>query len=150
MDKELAVYHHVDRELYRKLVLRLYRNPMESIHVIAFFLYLEERLHCFDLISKIMEHPLALINMLADEAVACLNCINGGAHAASCSSVGEIPILCSISNKNISLQFFCANRAKALEKITILVNKVCMRALNDIKEQGDEINRLFAGAAGRQ
>ncbi|GAB2291613.1 hypothetical protein Dimus_025868 [Dionaea muscipula] len=151
---EFTLFHRIDRDLYTKLVFNLDRDPEESMLVMAFFLWLE-RLGCYNLVFDIVPLPLPMVNMFADEALACLGCIYGGDKAAAASSSSgnnDISLLRAFSRRAISLQFFHAERATAIESINKILREVCGRALWDIMEraratQRSNNNKLVLGTA---
>ncbi|KAK9212995.1 hypothetical protein WN943_002380 [Citrus x changshan-huyou] len=132
-EQELKMFHSIDRELYTLLTINLWRDPVESLQIMALWLWLE-RTSLNDVVSKILTLPDVLINEIADEAVTCLNCINND-HSACSSESYVIPLTQSVMDKEISLRFFHENRLKATEGVAKVANEVCIRALNDIMQR---------------
>ncbi|XP_022754154.1 uncharacterized protein LOC111302566 [Durio zibethinus] len=136
--EEFNIFHTIDRLLYTLLVINLWRDPVESIRVIALWLWLE-RVGFKNVVQKILSLPYILINELADDAVACLNIINNN-QLASLSEGIDIPLMQSLMEGDLSLQFFYENRLIAAQGIVRIVNEVCMRALRDIMQHAIERN----------
>ncbi|KAF8403067.1 hypothetical protein HHK36_011161 [Tetracentron sinense] len=147
--EELKLYHSIDRELYARLVLKLRRDAGESMQVIALWLWLEEAGYD-NLVKKMLPLPDALVNALADESVTCLACIETG-QIQYLPDNYDIPLIHSLMQKDISLQFFTENRANAIRGVTKFVNDVCTRAFNDIVLQASEISgqRMGSGVIPR-
>ncbi|OWM74414.1 uncharacterized protein LOC116197379 [Punica granatum] len=134
---EFNLFHSIDRSLYTVLVINLFRDPTESMRVIAMFLWLEHKgfRYC---VKKILSFPHVLINEIAEEAVTCLNIIdnkNQSCIASSSSGISDIPVMQSILSQELSPRFFHENRVSASEGIARINNSVCMRALSDIMEK---------------
>lgn len=132
-EQEFKMFHSIDRDLYTLLTINLWRDPVESMQIMALWLWLE-RTSLIDIVSKLLTLPDVLINELADEAVTCLNCINND-HFACSSESNVIPLTQSVMDKEISLRFFHENRLKATEGVAKVANEVCIRALNDIMQR---------------
>ncbi|TKY44448.1 hypothetical protein E2542_SST31619 [Spatholobus suberectus] len=133
--EEFNLFHRIDRELYRILVINLFREPAESMQVHAMWLWLE-RVGFRNVVKRVLSLPNILINEVADETVMCLNCINSNSSITpSSSESGEIPLLQSLVDKEISLQFLYENRVRALQGVAKVVHDVCVRAFTDIMQQ---------------
>ncbi|XVF35133.1 hypothetical protein REPUB_Repub18cG0118600 [Reevesia pubescens] len=146
---EFNSFHRIDRELYTLLVINLWREPVESIQVMALWLWLE-RVGFKNVVHKILSLPYILVNELADEAVACLNIINND-QLASLSEGNDIPLMQSLMDQeDLSLQFFYENRLIATQGIARIVNEVCMRALRDIMQHAIERNAAQSLADNHQ
>lgn len=130
---EFKLFHGIDRELYVILIRDLVRNPLECLYIMGLWLWLERAgFHHF--ISKILPLPPFLINELADEAVACIKCMN--MHFPFSSESTEIPLTHSLVKKDISLQFIQENHPTAFNEVESLVRGVCIPSLSDIMENG--------------
>ncbi|KAL2559041.1 uncharacterized protein Fot_03780 [Forsythia ovata] len=70
----LRAYHSIDRALYAILVNELWRDPVESLHIIALCLWLEQ-VGFGKVTRKILACPPLFINQTAEEATLCLKCI---------------------------------------------------------------------------
>ncbi|KAB1199257.1 hypothetical protein CJ030_MR0G025553 [Morella rubra] len=136
--EEFNAFHSIDRELYAILVLNLWRDPIESIQVMALWLWLE-RLGFKNAVKKMLSLPYVLINELADEAIICLNCIHSNL-ISSPSENYDIPLLQGFMEKEISLQFFQENRLNGVVAVARTVNDVCIKALMDIMQRAVERN----------
>ncbi|TYI99518.1 hypothetical protein E1A91_A13G023100v1 [Gossypium mustelinum] len=134
--EELKLFHTIDRAIFSRLVLNLQRQPFESMHVMALFLWLENY-SCtpgLNLVYNIQPWSDPLINALADEAVQCLICLNTDEfpfshfHDDKCT----IPLIRKLTGNEISLRFFHENRVEIVCRITQLVRHICLRAFDDI------------------
>ncbi|KAK7363304.1 hypothetical protein VNO77_05440 [Canavalia gladiata] len=134
--EEFNLFHRIDRELYKILVNNLLREPAESMQVFAMWLWLE-RVGFRNVVKKVLSLPNILINEVADETVMCLNCINSNSLnvASSSSEGGDIPLLQSLMDKEISLQFLHENSGNALQGVAKVLQDVCVRAFSDIMSQ---------------
>ncbi|WVZ12925.1 hypothetical protein V8G54_017455 [Vigna mungo] len=114
----------------------LFREPGECMQVHALWLWLE-RVGFRNVVKRILALPNILINEVADETVVCLNCINNSSFIAPPSSFenSEIPLLQSLVDKEISLQFLYENRVSALQGVAKEMQDVCVRAFTDIMQQ---------------
>ncbi|KAG4164529.1 hypothetical protein ERO13_A13G021400v2 [Gossypium hirsutum] len=122
--EELKLFHTIDRAIFSRLVLNLQRQPFESMHVMALFLWLENY-SCtpgLNLVYNIQPWSDPLINALADEAVQCLICLNTDEfpfshfHDDKCT----IPLIRKLTGNEISLRFFHENRVEIVCRITQL------------------------------
>ena len=137
--EEFNLFHRMDRELYKILVVSLFRDPAESMQVHAMWLWLE-RVGFRNVVKRVLALPNILINDVADETVMCLNCINSNNNNLKMSSLfssesSEIPLLQSLVEKEISLQFVYENRSSALQGVAKVMQDVCVRAFTDIMQQ---------------
>ncbi|KAK7265441.1 hypothetical protein RJT34_33061 [Clitoria ternatea] len=129
---EFAVFHSIDRELYKILAINLSREPAESMQVLAMWLWLE-KVGFHNVVRKVLALPNILINEVADETVTCMNCINQGTLTPENN---DIPLLQSLmQDKEISIQFLLENRARAFQGVAKMVQEVCVRACGDIMQQ---------------
>lgn len=85
-------------------------------------------------ISKILSQPLFLINELADEAIACLKCMDGAQFPLQFEAT-DIPLTQSIVQNNVSLKFFHLHRLTAHHEIQTLIVEVYIPVLSDIMEK---------------
>ena len=136
--EEFNAFHKIDRKLYSLLVINLWRDPVESMQVMALWLWLEHM--GFDnVVYKILLLPYILVNELADEAIICLNCIHTNQISSSFDN-NDIPLIQSLMEKKISLHFFLENQLNGVVGIAKIVNEVCITALSDIMQQAVERN----------
>ena len=132
--EEFILFHRIDRELYKILVINLYRDPSECMQVLAMWLWLE-RVGFRNVVKKITSLPNLLINEVAEETVTCLNYINNTLMLSYSFEGVDIPLLQNLMDKEISLQFLYENRVEALEGVAKMVQEVCVRAFTDIMQQ---------------
>ncbi|CAL0330281.1 unnamed protein product [Lupinus luteus] len=130
----------MDRLLYSILVINQYRDPIESMQVLAMLLWLE-RVGYRHLIQKITTLPHMLINGIADETISCLKYINT-THFSCFSYSGyppsqgcDISLLQSIAEKEISALLLYENRDSALRGVAKILRDVCGKAFGDIMQQ---------------
>ncbi|CAK7352446.1 unnamed protein product [Dovyalis caffra] len=136
--EQFNLFHLIDRELYTLLVMALWRDPMQYMQVIAIWIWLE-RMGYKNVVKKILSLPNILINELADEAIICLKAIKSN-HLAISLEIIDIPLMQSIMEKEISLQYFHDNMLNAMEGVARVVNEVCIRELSDIMQVAIERN----------
>lgn len=136
--EEFNIFHSIDRQLYSILVFNLWRDPVESMQVMALWLWLE-RLGYDSVVKKMLSLPQILMNELADEAIICLNCIHNNLISSSPEN-NDIPLIQTLMEKEISLQFFLENRLNGIAGITKIMNDVCIRAFSDLMHQAIERN----------
>ncbi|KAJ1382205.1 hypothetical protein SESBI_44454 [Sesbania bispinosa] len=132
--EEFFLFHKIDRDLYRILVIHLFREPDECMQILGVWLWLE-RVGFRNMVKTILSLPNTLINDVADETLLCLSFINSGLITPSSSDGNEIPLLQNLMSKEISFQFFYENRVKALQGVAKAVQDVCFRAFTDITQQ---------------
>ncbi|KAJ1428910.1 hypothetical protein SESBI_08624 [Sesbania bispinosa] len=132
--EEFLLFHKMDRDLYKILVIHLFRDPDECVQILGMWLWLE-RVGFRNVVEKIMSFPNLLINEFADETLLCVSFINNGLIVPSSSTRKDIPLLQSLIENGISLQFFHENRVQALEGVAKVVQNVCVRAFTDIMQQ---------------
>ncbi|CAI9765969.1 unnamed protein product [Fraxinus pennsylvanica] len=87
---------------------KLWRDPVESLQIIALWLWLEH-VGFGKVIRKILASASLFINQTAEEAIMCIKCIKDSQfiHSAEASN---IPMTRSIIEKERSLRFFNENR----------------------------------------
>ncbi|KAM4097482.1 hypothetical protein ACJW30_07G003200 [Castanea mollissima] len=136
--EEFNAFHTIDRKLYSLLVIKLWRDPVESLQVMALWLWLEH-VGFDNVVHKILLLPYILVNELADEAIICLNCIHTNQISSSFDN-NDIPLIQSLMEKEISLHFFLENQLNGIVGIAKIVNEVCITALSDIMQQAVERN----------
>ncbi|OIW16513.1 hypothetical protein TanjilG_32183 [Lupinus angustifolius] len=137
--EDFCLFHKMDRKLYWILVINLYRNPTESMQVLAMWLWLE-RLGYRHLVKKITSLPYTLINEVADETLSCLKYINATNFSYFSYSIPftsepcDISLLQSIVDKEISSQSLYDNKDYVLQGVAGVMNSVCVRAFSDIMQ----------------
>ncbi|KAK1367540.1 RNA-binding protein Musashi Rbp6 like [Heracleum sosnowskyi] len=132
--EEFRLFHSIDRRLYSILVADLLRDPVEAMQIMALWLWLE-RVGFFNIVKRILEWPVMLINDLAEEANICLAFIDNPLSLLLTSEASEIPLSQSVIQKNFSLQYLQNNLTLAKHGVEKVRNTVCMRAFNDLMEQ---------------
>lgn len=135
-DEQFKLFHSIDREVYRLLVINLWRDPVESMQIMALWLWLE-RMGYPIMVKKILALPYILINEVADESNICISCVNDNQFASQNS---DIPLMQILMEKEISLKYFHDNRLCATQGMAKFMNDVCIRALYDIMQQAIERN----------
>ncbi|OWM70147.1 uncharacterized protein LOC116195259 [Punica granatum] len=133
--KEINAFHNIDRTLYNRLVIHLHRNPVGSMHVMALWIWFE-RLGCHkgNLVNLLLGFPDSMINVLADEAVMCLMCIECEDFPPE-NDQQQIPMTQSLTGAPLSVRFFYENRAEIGPAILKIVNDVCLKAFPDIMQE---------------
>ncbi|KAL2458883.1 uncharacterized protein Fot_55446 [Forsythia ovata] len=126
----LRAYHSIDRALYAILVTELWRDPVESLQIIALWLWLEQ-VGFGKVTRKILACPPLFINQTAEEAILCLKCIKDSLFIFSTEAT-DIPLTRSIIEKEISLLFFHKNRVNAFREVGRIFSQDCLHAMGDI------------------
>ncbi|XP_057763549.1 uncharacterized protein LOC130984001 [Arachis stenosperma] len=148
-EEEFKVFHRIDREVYRTLTMDLKRDPSECMQVMGMWLWLE-RIGFRNVVYKIFSLPTPLVNDLAEETLTCLNAMLPSSLERDMDS---IPLLQSVLDKDISLQFLHQHHADAVQGVAKMVQEVCIRAFSDIKmmvmqQQHRVENRNNGGSGG--
>ncbi|KAI8031530.1 hypothetical protein LOK49_LG01G03164 [Camellia lanceoleosa] len=136
--EEFKIFHEMDKRLYTILTKDLWRDPLESMRIIALWLWLE-RSSFKNIISKILSLTQFLINELADEAVTCLNCLNANPFLSFYEAI-HIPLTQNLMDNEISLKYFHENRVTAIQGISKVISDVGASALIDLMQQAIEQN----------
>ncbi|WCJ30264.1 hypothetical protein M5689_011834 [Euphorbia peplus] len=126
---ELHAYHALDREVFSKMVIRLFRDPAESLLIMALWLWMEERGYP-NIIMKLPRISDVLVNAIADEASLCLKVLE--ANTLPILPHGGIPLTARVMERNISLEMFYHNKFSAITGVKIFLNSVCSRIFTDI------------------
>lgn len=131
--EQLHLFHRIDREVFSCLVIKLARDPAQSLLIMALWLWLE-KMGYPNVISKLVGLPHTLINALANEAVTCLKSLElENAHIPKGGGRGgALPLTTTILQMEISLQFFTHKRFTAIAGIKNVLNKTCARIFTDI------------------
>lgn len=133
--EDFHLFHSIDRRLYSILVADIWRDPVESMQIMALWLWLE-RAGFYNIIKRILALPAILINELADEAVICLSIINNAQSLfTSTAEASEIPLTHNLIKRDISLQFLQENRDLAIRGLAKVDREVCIRAFSDLMEE---------------
>ncbi|XP_022843357.1 uncharacterized protein LOC111366906 [Olea europaea var. sylvestris] len=131
--KALRAFHSIDRALYAILVTELWRDPVESLQIIALWLWLEH-VGFGKVTRKILAFAPLFINQTAEEAVMCIKCIKDS-HFRHSAEATDIPLTRSIVEKEISLRFFNENRVTASREVGRIINQDCLYTMRDITEK---------------
>ncbi|XP_073315820.1 uncharacterized protein [Primulina huaijiensis] len=130
-DEAFNLFHSIDRELYTRLIQNLGREPVESLKVMAFWMWLEREGGNKILIRRMLSLPLALLNELADETVTCLKCVENDKYLFV-NGNDQINLLPELLCTRVSLRFFHENRITVEHGVSKIITTVCLRAFNDI------------------
>ncbi|KAL4329097.1 hypothetical protein HN51_036106 [Arachis hypogaea] len=128
--EEFLLFHRTDRELYTVLVFTLSRHPIQSLRVLAFWIWLE-RVGYPRTIQKILRLVLREINEVADEAVTCLLCISKQAFFP----FNDIPVMKRLMDTEISLEILHTKRISVLQGVDETEHDVCLRAVGDLMNE---------------
>ncbi|CAI9765966.1 unnamed protein product [Fraxinus pennsylvanica] len=129
----LRAYHSIDRALFAILATVLCRDPLESLQIIALWLWLEQ-VGFGKVTRKILASAPLFINQTAEEAIMCLKCIKDSSFIYSAEAT-DIPMTRCIIEKDISLWFFNENRVTALHEVGTIINEDCLPAMQDVIRQ---------------
>ena len=129
---ELHIYHRIDREVFAWLVTTLMRDPVESLLVIAVWLWLEEK-GFSSLISKMSKLSNQMVNVLAREAVSGLNCLESNQLVPNVPPNGGMYFTSRLLDRiDMSLLFFYHNRFSTIVGVKNVLNNVCAKIFTDI------------------
>lgn len=136
--EEFHLFHSIDRQVYATLIQNLGRNPGESMRVIALWLWLEHNDYCHNLVVELLKWPAFMIDAMANETVACLNCMDhvDDDEVTVMSTISShnnfIPLVKSFTKGAISLGFFRKNKITVMQGVSEVLDQVCSRAFADI------------------
>ncbi|OWM86703.1 uncharacterized protein LOC116189197 [Punica granatum] len=130
---ELYAFHHVDRQVFTKMVKDLLRDPGESLLVIALWLWLERKGYP-KIIVKLASLPDFLVYSAAQEAALCLKCLENTPPFPISRDGGFLPLTSRVMERNLALQFFQDNKFSAICGIRSMLTNVCSRIFTDILE----------------
>ncbi|XP_047334016.1 uncharacterized protein LOC124937739 [Impatiens glandulifera] len=141
--EEFKSLHSNDRDLYAVLINELGRDSLESMRIMALWLWLE-RSGFRSVVKKALSLPKFLINELANEAVVCLKLIeNNEAVIWLCSPESiDLSLTKSLVYKEISAMYFHENRVLIVKGTTKIIMDVCVRVMKDIMEEAMERNLI--------
>lgn len=139
--EQIHAFHFTDRRLYKILIHDLERDALDSMNIVAFWMWLEKHV-CVTkvhLIHTLVEFPTDLINEVADETLICLlSCQHEQflpvPNAATSYELAVLPNLAypNVYNKKLTLQDFLDNRISILQNVNQICKDVCVRAFNDL------------------
>ncbi|CAI9772430.1 unnamed protein product [Fraxinus pennsylvanica] len=138
-EEQFNIFHSGDRRLYSGLVIDLRRDPVESMQVMAFWMWLEKEGNDKKLVDRMLSLPLVLLNELADETVLCLKCVRNDRYPFL-DGHEQISLLPDIVSSRISLRYFHENRIRVLRCVTQMMISVCGRAFMDIVQRAMQRN----------
>ncbi|XP_043714741.1 uncharacterized protein LOC122663101 [Telopea speciosissima] len=127
--EELKWFHSIDRDIFTILVINFGRNIAESMRIIGLWLWLEE-MGFPNIILPLLSSSDAIVELVAREAVLCLNCIDKDRSPAG----NEIPSTKRLMKREISLSFIRKNRVSAVGRISQFVSEIGL-AFTDIVEK---------------
>ncbi|XP_007009707.2 PREDICTED: uncharacterized protein LOC18586329 [Theobroma cacao] len=151
--EQINAFHTIDRNIFARLVLNLRRDLGESIHVMAFLLWVEHVDNpARNLVFNIQPWSDTLINALAKEAVLCLNCIKSDEFPYNNFKDSNylIPLIQGLTKNWASLRFFHHNRLRIIPGIIQNIQDVCFRAFRDIFKLASTINSMDAQRRSEQ
>lgn len=128
-DLDFNVYYTIDRTLFYRLVHKLGRNVIESMHVVAFLTWLEKIGYSHNAVLKVIAWPFHLLDQLANEIAGFLRCLERKEIGREYICLHSVRKLCSL---HIDLFEFHAKRIEILESVRNIVSVVCIRAFKDI------------------
>lgn len=141
--EEINMYHEMDRNLYSHLATYLRRDPLESMRVMALWLWLEKS-GFNNFVKTISTLPNFLINEIADETMICINFLTNSNSFNSFPHQIDLPLTQSLLGDDMSLNFFSLNREKAILGIRKAWTETCLRALQDLMQLATERNAARA------
>lgn len=127
--EELHRYHKIDRDVFSRLVIKFKRDPIESLLVMALWLWLEDKGYP-NIVVKMVVLSDAIVGALANEAVSCLKCLEKS--YTTYGGGNNIPLTAILMERDISLQTFSQNRFSAISGIKSFLNNVCCHVFTDI------------------
>ncbi|XP_027356896.1 uncharacterized protein LOC113866214 [Abrus precatorius] len=127
--EQLHQFHKMDRQVFSCLVIKLARDPAQSLLVMALWLWLENTTF-LNFISKLANLSDSLINTLANEAETCLKWL--GLENTRIPNGSVLPLTSSLIHREISLQLFSQKRFTCIAGIKNILNKTCARIFTDI------------------
>lgn len=145
--EELKLFHSIDRQLYRHLVIDLRRDVFFSMKAIAFWLWLEE-IGYKNVVLEMLRLPDNVILFLIDKAFRCISSLESPIPPPIFSpNVIELPATQALMDgKVITLSFLYQHRVGGLRRINRTVNEVFSRVFDDIIQQASPNNyNAFVG-----
>ncbi|KAF9589815.1 hypothetical protein IFM89_028750 [Coptis chinensis] len=130
--EELRAFHSVERDLFRRLVIDLRRDPHQSMEVIALWVWLEA-VGYPSIIDSLCLLPGVVVNGIVKEGLTCLYHIE--CHIPPMPIDDNIRLTTKLMKQDISLQFLFVNRVRVRTVITRTVNDVFSRAFEDIVQE---------------
>ncbi|KAI4379573.1 hypothetical protein MLD38_005853 [Melastoma candidum] len=134
--EEFCLFHSIDRAFYSLLVTNLMRDPVESMVVVALFLWLERK-GFRNVVSNALAYPRVVVDELAKEAVEYLRrikVISGEDRSVESSGKDDLPLMRKLVDKELTASFFCSAGEEARRGVCDVFGKVCVNALLDIMQ----------------
>lgn len=138
-DEDFILFHTIDRKLFSMLICKLGRNVDESMHVVAFLIWLEKIRYSHNAVFKVIAWPLHLVYQLANEVAAFLMCLKNTDLGKEYINLSLLRKLCS---RHINLVQFHEKRITILESVNKIVAEDCMRAFKDIVTSNVEFSDM--------
>ncbi|XP_057418387.1 uncharacterized protein LOC130712577 [Lotus japonicus] len=132
---EFLLFHDIDRLLFSRLVVELDRETSQSMHVMAFILWVEKKIKNLKIVQSLLNWPRTSLSNLADEVNVALSFIEGADFPSFTIHENPFPLIQSIMGKEITLQYFHCNRMEIIIAVTKILNDVCVNAFADIVQQ---------------
>ncbi|XP_047312912.1 uncharacterized protein LOC124916226 [Impatiens glandulifera] len=134
--EEFKQFHTIDRDMYRKLIFSLRHDPLLSIRIMAFWLWLECSGKRRNLIVFLHYMSSQLLNSLVLETITCIYCIDEpSVFSLSLHSVGLPYFQLILTNVNFSIPYLINNKVEILETMQKISESVCARAFDDLLAQ---------------
>ncbi|XP_016451868.2 uncharacterized protein LOC107776482 [Nicotiana tabacum] len=130
--KDLHSFHFNDRELFMRLVMILYRDPSESLLVMALWFWLQNHAHFTNAVVKISKTPNLVVHSLSKEASTCLKCLQSKVPPMANPGGQDMPLITLITDRNISFQIVYQTRFTMISGIKHYLNNVCSIVFADI------------------
>ncbi|OIT06245.1 PREDICTED: uncharacterized protein LOC109219477 [Nicotiana attenuata] len=130
--KDLHSFHFNDRELFMRLVMILYRNPAESLLVMALWFWLQNHAHFTNALVKIAKAPNIVLNSLSNEASTCLKCLQSMVPPMANPGGQDMPLTTLITDGDISFQIVYQTRFTMISGIKHYLNNVFSIVFADI------------------
>ncbi|XP_031108102.1 uncharacterized protein LOC116012636 [Ipomoea triloba] len=128
--KEITrVLYDVDKNIYSILVYEIGHDPMKALQIISFWIWLEQI--GFNVMRAFLLLPRNMINGLAEDAVACLECISHTQFLLS-PVAREIVLTQRVLGKGLSLQYIHENREQAMCGVGKIFSEIYAKASTDM------------------
>ncbi|KAL1805759.1 hypothetical protein ACET3Z_028827 [Daucus carota] len=142
---KLHSFHTIDRMLYAILVADLLCDPTDAMQIMAFWLWLEQA-GFRNVVKRILQLPLMLIDELVHEANICLHFIKNP-HAIN--EIGDIHLTLRLI-KDFSFEYLHKNQTLAQSGVKIVCTNICMQAFSDLTQNAILQNEVRKRAQSQQ
>ncbi|ERM94510.1 hypothetical protein AMTR_s00010p00263370 [Amborella trichopoda] len=126
-DSEIRNFHHMDRALYRRLVIQLGFHPLRARENMAFWLGLE-LVGYGNIVEAISKFETCVLLEFVREAELCLEYLWSGANPSTLNGCNQIPITAGLVGRALSLQDL---NERIGYVINMILNNVCPRIFDD-------------------